>query len=845
MAERDRPHLLVPSDRVHPEEYTPYGGGGEGSGIPTQPRARHGATLKDALDEAVEEGEQRRGDAAAALDLGEAEGIFLSFEAFPELDLALESLENRRQRRPAELVAVRTAERDGARVQLATVYMPEGVIGGLITKIEQYLTEDTPKGQPRHRNLVDRIADIRLATIEALWTEELVPFPERGTVVWWEVWLRRGDPRDEAAVVRFLAFAGAVQLEVSDRRLAFPDRTVLLVRGSAQQLASSIDVLDDMAELRAPRQLGEFFDRMAPAEQAEWIDDLVARTRVAGPDAPAVCVLDTGVRRAHPLLAPSLEPQDVHTVFPDGQTADHTGHGTEMSGLGLYGERLGDHLADAGQLVLHHRLESVRVLPPHPQQNDPELYGAITAQAVSRAEIAAPERQRAVALAITADPPATGNYPAGQPTSWSSALDALAAGRGVITTAEGITLLDEGDAGATRLIVTAAGNVDQEHWHRAHLARSDLDAVMDPAQAWNALTVGAATNLVDPGGHTGYSPVAPAGELSPHSRTSVAFQRQWPIKPDICMEGGNVAVGPDEHYDTPTSMQLLTTNGSPGTTRLLSVSNATSAATAQAARIAALVWAEYPQLWPETVRALLVHGAQWTPQMLRHFAGAQTKGAGESLVRRYGMGVPTPDRVLRSASNEVALVAEHTIHPFAETKLREMHLVDLPWPTEVLEELGGVQVRLRVTLSYFIEPNPSRRGWVGRFRYASHGLRFDVKRPTESVVTLRRRLNQQALDDDEKRPTGGSDADEWLLGANTRSRGSIHSDIWTGTAADLAARGMVAVYPVSGWWKDLPKRDRSDDGVRYALVLSIEAPQVEVDLWTPVQQQIAAAVVIT
>jgi len=68
--------------------------------------------------------------------------------------------------------------------------------------------------------------------------------------------------------------------------------------------------------------------------------------------------------------------------------------------------------------------------------------------------------------------------------------------------------------------------------------------VQDPAQAWNALTVGALTELdtvpTDPT-YTGWEVVAPAGELSPHSRTSLLFgERPWPIKPDIVMEGGNL-----------------------------------------------------------------------------------------------------------------------------------------------------------------------------------------------------------------------------------------------------------------------------------------------------------------
>jgi hypothetical protein len=113
-----------------------------------------------------------------------------------------------------------------------------------------------------------------------------------------------------------------------------------------------------------------------------------------------------------------------------------------------------------------------------------------------------------------------------------------------------------------------------------------------------------------------------------------------------------------------------------------------------------------------------------------------------------------------------------------------------------------------------------------------------MKYPTETVDEFRKRLNQRALDEDEEKPAASGDATAWYLGEVARNKGSIHSDIWVGTAADLAERGWFGVYPVSGWWKDQPKRDRSEIGVRYALVISIETEAEGVDIWTPVAQEI-------
>ena len=219
------------------------------------------------------------------------------------------------------------------------------------------------------------------------------------------------------------------------------------------------------------------------------------------------------------------------------------------------------------------------------------------------------------------------------------------------------------------------------------------------------------------------------------------------------------------------------------------------------------------------------------------------------LLRRCGFGVPDVDRAIWSLDNSLTMVVEESFRPFKREKgrtpiLHEMHLHSLPWPQEVLESLRETQVEMRVTLSYFIEPNPSQRGVRSRYRYESHGLRFDVKRPLESEDDFRKRINLMARDEDEGNPMRNYRDPAWIIGTNGRHRGSLHSDIWQGTATDLASRGFIAVYPTSGWWKTRPALERYDKAARYALVVSIKAPEVDVDLYTEVENKIVPKVQI-
>ena len=168
-----------------------------------------------------------------------------------------------------------------------------------------------------------------------------------------------------------------------------------------------------------------------------------------------------------------------------------------------------------------------------------------------------------------------------------------------------------------------------------------------------------------------------------------------------------------------------------------------------------------------------------------------------------------------------------------------MHLYELPWPKDALQALPPTaKVEMRITLSYFIEPGPGEIGGKDRYRYASHGLRFDLNAPLEPKKRFEMRINRKAQDEGYKSSENQSVADHWIIGSQTRDKGSLHSDIWTGTAAELAESNLVAVYPTIGWWKQREHLEKWDSKTRYALIVSISTPEQNVDIYTPVAVQI-------
>ena len=822
-----RRHFIL-EEVTQTEAYRYPGRDDRSAKIPHRERVRHGEALRDQMDRLRAEAEDAR-DAQLEAGLEEGLGLQVEFESFPDVELAFESLA--RERSGIELLNVRHEEKR----TLATVFVPDGKLVILENLISAYLDEskDTKTG-PRNQKLLNAISSIRAATLEALWTDTADEFPsEEEGVTWWEVWLPvRGDRNATTTAFRRRAEAQGIRVVSGD--LVFPERTVLLAQASVDRMQKSMVTLNSIAEVRRAKETADFFDSLEPDQQVDWLEDLMQRTKftAGGREVPYVCLLDTGVNRGHRLLGPAIDRRDLHTVEPAWGTDDGHGHGTQMAGVALVGD-LSAVLVDSDSVEIGHRLESVKLLPGDRSTGaDPHHHGYMTVEAVARPESVAPSRIRVFAMAISA----RDSRDRGRPSAWSAAIDGLA--------------VDVDGLGAnSRLLVVSGGNIDSPSAWSHYPASNDTDGVHDPAQAWNAITVGAFTDLVrvtelDGGG---YSAIAPKGGLSPFSTTSLTWEGHWPLKPDIVLEGGNAAtdrLGPVSMA----SLSLLTTNHLPD--RLFTTTNATSAAAALASRLGAQVMAAYPQLWPETVRALLVHSAKWTSEMKRQFlprVGVPRKSDYRKLLRRCGFGVPDIDRALWSVKNSLTMVVEESLQPFGrgtgrEPILRDMHLHRLPWPRDVLENMGATRVEMRVTLSYFIEPNPSRRGLRSRYRYESHGLRFDVKRPAESTDEFRKRINLAAREEDEgTRPKSEGDP-SWLIGPQGRHRGSLHGDIWRGTAADLASRGTIAVYPTAGWWKTRYGLERYDKAARYALVVSIRAPEIDVDLYAEVASLIAQTV---
>jgi hypothetical protein len=817
-------HIFLPGPPVT-RRFTSPQHGGSSPRIPDRDRAQHARLVEERLRAAWQAAENRQAVAHA-----DRHGVYLDFYSEPGFDLVLKSLEARRS--GIRLLNV-TKQGTGAEERTrAAVYVPREKISHFLRRVSAYATETvTPRNEgeeakPKNAKLVESIADVRAAVLESFWQDQ-AEFLPGDTSDWIEVWL---SSEDLGVIERFGALCHVQQIEMGQGRIVFPERTVCLVNARRNDLSRLLELSDDIAEFRSAKEVATFFIEQENRDQAQWVTDLLNRMELRDRDQICVLVLDHGVNNGHRLLEPVLADEDRHTVEPAWGVSDDHGHGTLMAGTAAYGDILAL-LQSNGAFVVSHGLESAKILPPPPATNPKRLWGHYTAQGISRAEVQAPARKRITCMAVTS----VDDRDRGRPSSWSGRVDELASGY---------------DDDPRRLIIVSAGNItDPEEW-RGYPESNLTNEVHDPAQAWNALTIGAFTTKTQIRDQTlaGFTAKADAGNLSPFSTTSLSWPaRRWPIKPEVLFEGGNVAVGPNDGILDPDDLKLLSTYRDPQVAQFAPFCG-TSAAAAQAAWMAAKILAQYPDAWPETIRGLIVHTAEWTPAQKRDFLPDQSKAAYARLLRICGYGVADFTRALYCAANSLTLISQAQLQPFDKHATqsryisRDMHLYRLPWPVEVLQGLGAIPVKMRVTLSYFVEPSPGEVGWQDRYRYASHALRFEFNGPGESEEDFVQRVNRLAREEDEHPGTEGP-GDRWTIG-EARNVGSIHSDIWQGSAIELAASNLIAVHPTVGWWRERHHLNRWNKQTRYTLLVSIHLPEQNVDIYTPVSVQIGVPIPI-
>jgi hypothetical protein len=800
------PHFIL-GDRIAPRtgsfqpKSTPIGN----NPLPIRDRHEHYSLLSEAYANAVTTGIEQ-------LTLFNQENRISADGVYLDVNLAVgvESLESLDSKSAVRLMNVSSVENEEGQNHStkATVYLPISKRRWLNDKLDKYNdpTKDTSKGNPRGASLIDDINSIQRASLESFFINR-AEYTQIGSTEknWYEIWV---DNSSEGIIQDTYNKINNLDIEISDKYITFKLVVVFLIHANLNELEKLPQALNYLSEIRLFKQPSILLTGN-PIEHQEWTDLLSMSIKDnSDENSPVIGIIDTGVNNEHRLIKPFLSDDNIGCLLQNTDSTDQDGHGTGMSGICLFGDMTNLIYQRGADIPINHRLASVKMYSKYSTEADAkELYGVRTENAVEMLE----EMNASIfCMAITEND----ENCSGVPSSWSADIDKI---------------LYHGGR-CDRIMLISAGNISnledltQENYRDnciKHKAQS-------PSQSLNAITIGAYTEKVMDSqyGNEG-EPIAPCGEISPYSRTSCEWDSKR-NKPDIVMEGGNVLKHDRFGAYITTDLNLITTSNDLRAS--FQIFNATSAATALASKLVARIKATYPQLSALALRALLVHSAEWNENMK-----AIDKANRMSM---YGYGVPSEDRALNSNNYYATYIFENAITPYDSgsgdsLKYAGFQLYDLPWPIDLLQDMGGEQVTLKITLSYYIDPAPGEKGRLNRYRYHNALLNFDLKAPTESIEGFIARNNK--LEESPSIPSQRTSS-RWAVGVKKRKMETVQSDWIECTAAELADCGQIMIYPGAGWWKE-QKLNHIDNRIKYALIVSIQTK--ETPIYTAVQQAIA------
>ncbi len=776
-------HFFLGNNIAEAKEFSPQSQGFGGYSLPTRDRATHARMVKEqyetVVNQVVANLEERANQGQPV-----ANGIYVDLKM--DKNFIPDSLG--KQDGPNGTTIMKVTNNGDENDVDVTVYVKKDKKDWLKNKADDYSNKSTPTGKPCNEKLIAPINGIVATDIRTLYVsaEEFDTIPKVDSY-FYELWISHSKENSKEDIETILSQLG---IEKTTEPLCFDGVDVWLIKATKQQLITlplSLGYIEGIRPYRQPSALTS-----SKQESREW-NELIKGEITYNDDAENVIVgiLDSGVNNAHELLSPVLPDVRMDVAIGVLEATDKTDHGTGMAGLALLGDLTDIAYQRNSPIDVHHALSSVKIYEAG-HETPKEFYGAVIEEAIGKASDMGASIQ---CMAITDESSYNGIA-----TSSSAALD------------ESIYHQGECD----RLVLVSAGNIQTgDVDHNNYIESCKSNAVQSPAQAWNALTVGAYTEktLID---DESYKPLAAPGGISPYSCSSYPWHEKR-NKPELVMEGGNVAYHAMLKETSHSDLSLVTTSND--MQEPLEPFNATSAATGLAARLAARIKVENPQMSMLSIRGMMVHAARWTDEMKRI----------DNIDERMslcGYGVPNEDMAIYSNEKCATYIFENQLRPYKQGEsgniYNQIHYYDLPWPKELLENMGDEEVRIHITLSYYVKPSPGYAGRTDKYRYPSATLHFDLKTATETKEEFLCRRNKYEGD-----KTTQNDSGRWNVKQQRRERGTVQSDWIECTATDLAEMDKIVVYPGPGWWKER-KLDNVGNTVPYSLIISIETKETDI-----------------
>lgn len=538
------------------------------------------------------------------------------------------------------------------------------------------------------------------------------------------------------------------------------------------------------------------------------------------PNAPNVCIIDSGIQERHPLLKAAIDSENSISWLPGNQqTADYVkdgGHGTRVAGAVLYPRTI----PRTGKQPAICWIQNARVLDDNCKLPEnlfpPNMLGEI---------VELYKGTRIFNHSITGSLPCRTQYMS----AWAAAIDQLTWQKDILLIVAAGNLPLYGRIGPTRLSIAEHLAVNRPY--PDYLLEAAC-RIANPAQSFQALTVGSISHNyyhAPP-----YSSIAQKDMPSAFSCSGLGIW--YTIKPEVVEYGGDLvkdeSVPPNLTYPESICPELVrsTLNGGPA---IASDNVGTSFAAPKVSHIAARLASKLPDESCLLYRALIVQSARW-PEWAMADNVEQLH-----VLRQIGYGIPNLERCLGNAPNRIAMITTGE----RRIKARQAQIYEVKLPNSLRSPGDELEILVEVTLSYKAQPRRTRRH---RRKYLSTWLDWDCSKRGEDPESFLSRL-LQGHDTPENADTGES-LFNWTLGKQknygriknvSRGAGTIQKDWTVVKSFELRESFCIAVVGHQGWNND------PYASVPYSLVVSFEAIQANVQIYREISlaQQVQMEVV--
>jgi len=529
------------------------------------------------------------------------------------------------------------------------------------------------------------------------------------------------------------------------------------------------------------------------------------------PGAPVLAVIDSGVRSAHPLLAPSVI--GVETLVPGlPDDGDECGHGTFVASLAMYGELEGL-LTDRKPLRSAGRLLSLKVLNEHMEFPDDRLWEEHLLGALARAAEAG---ARVINLSL-GDPRRP--YCPPRPTPLAAAVDAF------IREHDLIVVVCTGNYAS----VTYDGGDGPPHDYPLRVLADESAGLLDPASAALALTVGALCADEHQGArpvrdHVSVCPLGRPGEPSPVTRRGPGVMHM--IKPELTAPGGSFSW--DDELRRCVDDVTLHVIGAGGAQpeHLLAVGTGTSYAAPLVSHAALRVYARYPELSANAVRALVLASVVSLPAVI---SGEQGANANVKRKQRQltGYGRVSEERAEASTDHRAVLVAED------ELPADGVHLYRVPIPSTFFVSRG--QRSFTATLAYDPPARPTRLHYLASRMEVRAFLGVSMETVADAYAVQMKTPEEIADLPDSSVPTPASIRNyEIKLDPSDRSRGAHQLGIKIFKKPVTQSKGQEIVLVV----RNINRWDTPEARQRYAVAVILERDEDRPPLYSELRAQL-------